>query len=307
MNPMSVSFTALGAAMIRSLHTRADPAPVLDDPWGDRLVPEAAFARVREAASAYFATVRPGQQVPPDIVDLALRQNPAFANVILRARYAEDVLEAAVARGVRQYVLVGAGFDSFACRRPAWAEGLAIYEVDHPATQRLKRERLAACGMALPGSVHFVEADLATEALGAALAHSAFRADAPTFFSWLGVTMYLTREANLETLRAMAGCTSATCELVISYIDQAVLEPAGPADDNINKLRADVSSVGEAILSGFDPVTLQELLRENGWGLVEDLDGLQALARYDAAGRNKLQPSASAHLAHARALRPERG
>jgi methyltransferase (TIGR00027 family) len=204
-------------------------------------------------------------------------------------------------------VLVGAGFDSFACRRPAWAEGLAIYEVDHPATQRLKRERLAACSVTLPGSVQFVEADLATEALGAALARSTFRADTPTFFSWLGVTMYLTREANLQTLRAIASCTSAACDLVFSYIDQAALEPTSTADDNFNKLRADVSSVGEPLLSGFDPATLQKLLLENGWGLVEDLDGLQTLARYDAAGKNGLQSAAAAHLAHARALRADRG
>jgi O-methyltransferase involved in polyketide biosynthesis len=78
-----------------------------------------------------------------DIVDEALRRSPGYANVITRTRYAEDALKTAVESGVRQYVLIGAGFDSFILRRPAFAADLEIFEIDHPATQSLKRKRIA--------------------------------------------------------------------------------------------------------------------------------------------------------------------
>ena len=101
----------------------------------------------------------------------------------------------------RRYVLIGAGFDSFSLRRPAFAASLQIFEIDFPATQRLKIERIEACGVALPDGLHFIEADLSKESVAAALARSPFQAQQLTLFSWLGVTMYLTREANLATWR----------------------------------------------------------------------------------------------------------
>src|SRR6185437_16545034 len=136
--------------------------------------------------------------------------------VIIRSRYAEDALKAAAQRGTRQYVLIGAGFDSFVLRRPAFANGIEIFEIDHPATQALKIERIRACGITLPASVHFIAADLASETLASALARSSFRGGEPAFFSWLGVTVYLTREANMATLRAVASSSAAGSELVFT-------------------------------------------------------------------------------------------
>jgi methyltransferase (TIGR00027 family) len=164
---------------MRAAHTRLDPHPLINDPWGDRLVPES--ARI-------------------EIEDAALLRSRAYPNVITRTRYAEDALEAAVSRGIRQYVLIGAGFDSFALRRPAFSADLQIFEIDFPATQTLKIQRIKECGMSLPDSVHFIAADLSQESVAAALARSSFEPDRLTFFSWLGVTMYLTREANLATM-----------------------------------------------------------------------------------------------------------
>jgi methyltransferase (TIGR00027 family) len=141
MNPSDASRTALATALMRARHSRLDPAPLIDDAWGDLLVPDSfrqallqrALQRLDEAARARA----PGQ--PAAVLDALLRASAAYADVILRARYAEDALQAAVARGMRQCVLIGAGFDSLACRRPAWAQALDIHEIDHPATQQLKR------------------------------------------------------------------------------------------------------------------------------------------------------------------------
>ncbi|RIX77978.1 class I SAM-dependent methyltransferase [Acidovorax cavernicola] len=304
MNPSQASRTALATSLMRAVHSRADPAPLLDDTWGDRLVPDTVRAAFRQRALERLGPA--AATLPPDaVLDAAMRANAAYADVILRSRYTEDALKDAVARGIAQYVLIGAGFDSFVCRVPAWAHRLDIYEVDHPATQQLKRQCLAACGVPPSASVHFVEADLSTESLGAALARSSFDAARPTFFSWLGVTVYLTREANLAALRDITSCTAHTApgsELVFTYIDEAALRPGSEGAEAFQKLRSDVAAVGEEFLSGFDPQALPALLRGTGLDLLEDLDGHAALARYDPVGRNGLRPAGAAHIAHARVV-----
>lgn len=269
--------------------------------WGDRLVPESAQAALLQRAMARLEATKPGLTLDGvEGLDFALRSNPAYGGVILRSRYTEDALKQAVASGIVQYVIIGAGFDSFICRRPAWAEGVTIIEVDHPATQRLKRERLAACGVSVPGSVEFVEADLSMQALGTALTRSSFQGDRLTFFSWLGVTTYLTREANLKALRSIATCARAGSEMVFTYVDEAILGPDHAVDEEFLRLKSNVAAAGEAFLSGFDPQTINDLLLETGLRLLEDLDGNQAAARYDAGGLNAFRTSKAAHMAHVR-------
>ena len=118
--------------------------------------------------------------------DAAIRAHPAFPNVVLRARYTEDALHSAIRRGVNQYVILGAGFDSYALRVPSEYQDLQVFEIDHPATQALKQQSIAECDMQLTNSVHFLAADLAREELGDVLDRSAFDASQPAFFSWLG-------------------------------------------------------------------------------------------------------------------------
>ena len=151
------SRTALATALMRAAHTRLDPHPLINDPWGDRLVPESTRIEIR---------------------DEELLRSRAYPNVITRTRYAEDALKVAVSRGIRQYVLIGAGFDSFALRRPAFSEDLQIFEMDFPATQALKIQRIKECGVSLPDSVHFIAADLSLESVAAALARSSFETTA---------------------------------------------------------------------------------------------------------------------------------
>lgn len=288
---------------MRAVHSRSDPAPLLSDTWGDRLVPESAQTALRQRAMERLEGAKPG--LTPDGIqglEFGLRSNAAYADVILRSRYTEDALKEAVVRGISQYVIVGAGFDSFICRRPAWAEDVTIIEVDHPSTQRLKRERLAACGVAVPRSVEFVEADLSMESLESVLARSSFQSDRLTFFSWLGVTMYLTREANLKALRSIATCAPAGSELVFTYVDEAILGPNQVIDESFRRLMTDVSAAGEAFLSGFDARTMSELLLETGLLLLEDLDGNQAASRYDPAGENAFRTAAAAHIVHVRGM-----
>jgi methyltransferase (TIGR00027 family) len=261
---------------MRAVHTRLDPNPLIDDPWGDTLVPESVRAK---------------------IADASLRASPAYENVITRTRYTEDALRAAVVCGVSQYVLVGAGFDSFILRRPEFAANLEIFEIDHPATQGLKRERIADLGIALPASVHFIAADLSTESVAAALSRASFRTDRAAFFSWLGVTMYLTREANRATLQSIARCALAGSALALTYADEKLLD-----SEKFQALQKRVTALGEPFLSGFDPKTFGATLRECGLELIEDLAADKVAERYGRVGPDSSGTSSFSHMALARVL-----
>jgi methyltransferase (TIGR00027 family) len=232
-------------------------------------------------------------------LDAALRSHPSYGTVILRARYTEGALAEAVARGVRQYVIVGAGMDSFALRRPLFARDLEIFEVDHPATQDVKVRRLADREIVAPPVLHLVPADLGEIPLDAALANSAFRSDQPAFFSWLGVTVYLTRTANLATLKAIASCARAGGELVFSYIDQRIFDQP-PEGSVLQEARATLASTGEPWTSGFNPDELVDDLSDLGIELVENLGPEQLRARYCTDRADGLTPSPSTYVAHAR-------
>jgi methyltransferase (TIGR00027 family) len=301
MEDLAASRTALATSLMRAAHTRLDPNPLINDPWGDRLVPESARDMIRKAALAGMdqdAAAR-AMASPDTILDESLRRSRPYANVIMRTRFAEDALQLAVTRGIRQYVLIGAGFDSFALRRPAYAADLEIFEIDFPATQSLKLARITECGLTLPESVHFIAADLSQETMAAALSRSPFASKDLTFFSWLGVTMYLTREANLETLKSIASCTPMASELVFTYFDERLFRAQS---ESFRDMQRRVAAMGEPFLSGFNPGTLPRDLEDCGLHLLEDLDGSEIAAKYGRTGENGLGQSTFSHIALAKVM-----
>src|SRR5262249_37695588 len=156
---------------------------------------------------------------------------------------------------VRQYVLLGAGFDSFILRQPAFAHDLDVFEIDHPASQAMKRRRLEECAVHVPPNVRFVPADLSAESLESVLARCGFSRATPAFFSWLGVTIYLSREANLATLRGIAASSAAGSEVVFTYIDQRALDSRRSPE--LEAMRARRATLGEPWISGFHPSALR--------------------------------------------------
>jgi methyltransferase (TIGR00027 family) len=302
MEPTRASLTALGAALMRAVHSRLGPSPLIDDPWGDRLVLEAE----REAVlSVVLKSLSPRAREecekrgdPHTVLDAALQLHPGYGWAILRSRYAEDLLAIAVRSGVHQYVIVGAGFDSFALRQPAFARHVNVFEIDHPATQELKSRRLHQCGVPLPATLHLVAADFSQEQLGDALARSTFVPNEPAFFAWLGVTQYLTREANIATLRSIAACSAAGSQLVFTYVDESELG-SNPTSRGGERLQMAFAAAREPWVSGFDPLRLGEDLAALGFTLLEDLDGLDAKTRY-CPGRHDLSPMKASHIVHAK-------
>ena len=272
------SKTALGAAMLRAAHQMLDTPLVFADPLALKIVGVDAEAALRADLPLHSLPERRSQR----------------ANIAARSRLAEDELTKAVASGVRQYVLLGAGLDTFACRNPYEARGLRVFEVDHPATQAWKRERLLAAGIGLPNSLVFAAVNFERQTLGEGLAAAGFDASAPAFFAWLGVTIYLTREAIRETLKFVAGQLQGSA-VVFTYSTPP--DKLAPEQRAVFAARAKrVAAIGEPWRTFFEPPELAQELRNLGFRSIEDLGPAEIQARYFSGRSDGLQPGPAGHL-----------
>lgn len=293
------SRTALATALIRAHHTRTAEYPVHHDPWGDLLVPsEFKDQLVERARSDGPLPLTPLPEPQRSIVlDRYLPGVPSYASVVFRARYAEDALAQAARQGARQYVQIGAGFDSFSLRRTDAMAHIALFEVDHPATQGLKIARIAALGLPAKEPTQYVAADLSQETLYEALARSSYDFRATSFFSWLGVSIYLTRAENTAALRSVSQCSAPGSQIVFTYTDVAAFVNR---DSGFLRMQRNAAALGEPFLTGFDPAEMPNYLRTVGLTLIEDLNGHDLCLRYSDATVRSLTPSAHSRVALAR-------
>ena len=260
--------TALRVAIRRAAHQLFDSPKVLDDPLAVAIIGPRPAARLRAMSTR-------------ERRNTTARTMRAFMAV--RSRFAEDELGRALTRGARQYVVLGAGLDTFAYRNPHSPAALRVFEVDHPATQIWKRERLAAAGIAPPPAMTFTPVDFERQTLADGLRAAGFDRGAPTFFSWLGVTMYLTDDAIASTL-AFISSTPAGGGLVFDYaVPRTSLGFIGRMA--LDGLMRRVAAAGEPFRTFLDPRELPARLAGFGFRRVQDL-GRDALnARY-FAGRS---------------------
>ncbi|MGD0161455.1 MAG: class I SAM-dependent methyltransferase [Candidatus Sulfotelmatobacter sp.] len=253
------SKTAHRVAVRRAAHQLLDQPRVLDDPLALRIIGAEAENELRSNPKEDHAFSR------------AFR-----AFMAARSRFAEDELALAVAQGVRQYVVLGAGLDTFAYRNPH--SGLRVFEVDHPATQAWKRERLEAAGIAIPTSLTFAPIDFERRTLADGLGQSGFNGSAAAFFSWLGVTPYLTREACLVTLSFIAKMPAGSGVVFDFAVDPALLNLGQRMA--LKALSKRVAAVGEPFQLFFDPEKLQGEMKGMGFRRTEFLQGKELNARY---------------------------
>jgi methyltransferase (TIGR00027 family) len=253
------SRTAQRVATRRAAHQLLDQPLVLDDPLALRIIGS-------EAADELRSNPKEGHQFS--------RAFRAF--MVARSRYAEDELARAVAQGVMQYVVLGAGLDTFAYRNPH-AE-LRVFEVDHPATQAWKREQLQAADISIPDSLTFVPIDFERQTLSSGLESSGFDVNAAAFFSWLGVTPYLTREACMATLSFIAKMPAGSGVVFDFAMDRALLNWGQRIA--LDALSKRVAAAGEPFQLFFDPAKLQDDLKSLGFHRTEFLQGKQINERY---------------------------
>lgn len=211
------------------------------------------------------------------------------SHVLLRSRYAEDRLREAAARGIRQFVQIGAGYDSFAYRQPGWARTLRIFEVDHAGTQLDKQRRLLRAGIELPDNLEFVGIDFETTSLREGLKASRLDFSQPTFFSCLGVLMYLSHDAVYAVFDLVADFPAGS-EIAFTFSTQELARTA---------LARQVSRLGEPWLSHFEPRELAGELQSRGYAEVEFLNPEQARQRYYQNRRDRLRAPTRGGIASA--------
>jgi methyltransferase (TIGR00027 family) len=276
------SATAFRVAMRRAAHQLVDSPKILDDPLALRIIGPEAEEKLRASLAGESA--------------LAARALRVYMAV--RSRFAEDELAVASKNGVRQFVVLGAGLDTSTYRQPRALQDLKLFEVDHPATQGWKRRLLAKSGISLPPTLAFVPVDFETQNLADELKGSGFNRDQAAFFSWLGVTMYLTPEAFTGTLRFIATLpkTSAVA------FDYAIAPSALRLIDRLIYwgMARRVAKVGEPFRMSFHPEALALQLHELGFGDLLDLGANELNERYCRDRADGLQIGRLARMMRAR-------
>jgi methyltransferase (TIGR00027 family) len=271
------SGTSWRVAVRRATHQIVDKPPVFDDPLALVIIGPEARAQIEANPHAGDS---PGWT--------ALR-----AYLAVRSRVAEDALAAAVRAGVRQYVVLGAGLDTFAYRNTD--RTLRVFEVDHPETQAWKRKLLTKFQIAVPDDVTYVPVNFERQDLGEELARTGLDATRPTFFSWLGVTMYLTRDSIRGTLRILRRLAGGTGGIAFDYAQPPHwYRPIEWLGYRVMARR--VAAAGEPFRSLFEPKELAALLRDVGFSTFTDLgaDGLNE--KYFAGRADRLKIRGRGHV-----------
>jgi methyltransferase (TIGR00027 family) len=253
------SRTAFGAAAHRAAHQVLEHGRIFADPLALRILGADAEAAVSEA-----------------------ERDPSGRGVRLfiaaRTRFAEDALASARARGVRQLVVLGAGLDTYAYRA-ALGDLLRVFEVDHPATQQWKRERLAEAAIPVPGALTFTPIDFERETLADGLAAAGFDPALPSFFTWLGVTPYLTEATVVSTLGFMVRLPGGV-HVVFDYANPPSSVSDAERRAEHEALAARVAALGEAFQSYFETEALIARMKTLGFREIEDLGPAEISARY---------------------------
>ncbi len=258
------SRTAFRVALRRAVHQMIDRPTVLDDPLAIKILgsrgPAGVDAEIAKSTSSFSRSLR--------------------AFVAVRSRYAEDELAKAVARGVKQYVVLGAGLDTFSYRNIFADAGLRVFEVDHPATQAWKRHLLEEASIKVPSECTLVAVDFERQQLPEALESAGFHPDESAFFSWLGVTPYLTEAAFKNTLAFIAAIqpqTGVVFDYAVARSSLNLLERTA-----LDALSARVAAAGEPFQLFFEPRKLIVLLFQFGFQQIEDLGSEPINSRYFA-------------------------
>lgn len=283
------SRTADLAAAGRASHTLYDSDPVFEDRFAIELTSPGFRRVVRNPVLHWF------------MFRLILgKMRPIVGETVGRHRYAEDRLASALKRSVRQYVILSAGLDSFALRRPDLATALSIFEVDLPVSQQAKRERFTELGIG-PTNVTYLSVDFEKESLADALTDSAFSSESPAFFSWLGSIPYFTKEVIFGIFETVARSAAAGSEIVFDYLDPALFSP-GPKSYVAKRLLRIAARRGEPMITGLGDEELRRELGKRGFEIVEILTPEDQRERYFSGRSDGLVPFEHGRFCSARVV-----
>lgn len=300
MEKNNFSLTALGTAFMRGYHARYDDSLIFDDPLAYGLLTEKErFLIARHWIDRLKSVDAAGTTMCSDEASAlrrALQLYTGASTVLSRARYADEALRHAIGMGIQQYVILGAGMDTFAFRCPKAMKKVKVFEVDHPATQAFKRNRIAELGWKIPPGLHFVSLDFTESSLKEIEALSPYDPTALTFFSWLGVTYFLPRDTVLDTLAAVARISPAGSRIVFDYLGPDIAGN-GKATERLKAIVDSLKALGEPLKTGFDPAALGPDLERAGLRLLEDLAPADVQMRYFEGRTDGYRASEHIHFA----------
>ena len=263
------SMTALMSAFGRAFHAENEEHPVFSDFLAKKLMTEEEYASVQGyllgGASFFEPELTLEKQAPKELLR-CLVNNHIAPSPLCRAAYTERALKAAARTGTKQYVILGAGMDTFAFREPEFVSKHRVFEVDHPLTQKDKKERIARAGWTVPDNLAFVPMDFTKDSLAQRLMAAGFDPSVKSFFSWLGVTYYLSKGAIDQTLAELSSLCVPGSSLVFDYPDENFFSaPEKRVQNTIMMAKAG----GEPMRSGFSYRELEKLLEKHGFLIYE--------------------------------------
>ena len=252
------SKTAEAAAALRALHYLYETQHIFTDPFAIKLT------------NKKWKLILSNRFFPQILKTTVMKPiyNAVGGQILSRGRYAEDKLESSIKRGIKQYVILGAGMDTFALRYPNLLDKIKVFEIDHPATQKTKKEKLLKIIRTLPENLVFVPANFEKQTVSDALLNTSFDPKKPTFFSWMVTSYYLTEKSIFETLSSLINIATNNSEIVFDYyINDRLLTKEGL--NEINATKAFVAKRGEVFLTSFDHQELIQKVNKIGYTLAE--------------------------------------
>lgn len=292
------SGTAFMTAFLRGFHAVHDNPKIFNDSLAYDLLPEEGRDALKQHLSESAAEMAPelAKECTDTETSLRLAVRTMAGPVLARARFVEDRLEEALRKGISQYIILGAGFDTFAHRRLDLAGRLQVFELDLPPTQEIKRQLLGRLNLQKPDYLHYIPVDFTKENLASALSESKYDPGQLSFFSWMGVTQYLPLEAVLATLKTIVSLSSGGSEIVFDYYDKSAFDPQ-KASNRIKYIINTTKSIGESITTGFEPSKLSMGLAPLGLRLLDNLCPEDIQQRYFKECNEGYAASEHVHLA----------
>ena len=295
------SITALMSSFGRAFHAENEEHPVFADYLAKGLMTEEEYAAVGSyiigGARFFEPETDPEKQEPRELLRRLVNVHIA-PSPLCRAAYTEQALKAAALTGTGQYVILGAGLDTFAFREKEFSSKHRVFEVDRPPTQADKKERIARAGWTIPANLTFVPVDFAKDSLTERLIACGFDPSAKSFFSWFGVTYYLSEEAIGKTLAELSSLCADGSELVFDYPDESFFDAAERRVQNTIMM---AKAGGEPIQSSFSYSELEWLLKKYGFMIYELLT--PGDIRRDIIGRAGAEMKAFEHVNYCLAVR----
>ena len=263
------SITALMSSFGRAIHAENEKHPVFGDFLAKELMTAEEYATVQSyllgGAQFFEPEIAPAEQTPKELLRRLVNVHIA-PSPLCRTAYTEKALKTAVLTGTKQYVILGAGMDTFVFREPEFLAKYRVFEADHPLTQADKLERITHAGWTVPENLTFVPVDFTKDSLTERLIATGFDPSVKSFFSWLGVTYYLSAEAIDTMLSALSSICSDGSTLVFDYPDENFFDaPEKRVQNTIMMAKAG----GEPMKSAFSYAELEKLLEKHGFLIYE--------------------------------------